>query len=106
MRRISAMYQLSGGTCWQHTCGECDACLTEPAGKKKVRKCREYRQISGTDPDWNPKSTACRFFRPALPEKTELGIMQQEAKEILESEEQEGRIARQMTIEDFPEVMP
>lgn len=63
MRRISAMYQLSGGADCNHTCGECADCVIDTEGKRKVPKCRRYEKISGTNPDWNASYMACRFFR-------------------------------------------
>lgn len=71
MRRISAMYQLSGGADYNHTCGECLDCVIDTEGKRKVPKCRRYEKISGTNPDWNASYMACRFFRveQAVPKK-------------------------------------
>ena len=71
MRRISAMYQLSGGANYNHTCGECANCIRITVGKRKVTKCSKYRKLSGTDPDWKVSYMACRFFRveQATPKK-------------------------------------
>lgn len=63
MRRISAMYQLSGGANYNHTCGECEDCIRITVGKRKVTKCSKYRKLSGTDPDWKASYMACGFFR-------------------------------------------
>ena len=53
MRRISEMYQRSGGTSYEHQCSECTLFMV---GKRC--RCRNYE----LDVDWNPNWTACKFF--------------------------------------------
>lgn len=53
MRRISEMYQRSGGTNYEHQCSECALFMI---GKRC--RCRNYE----LDADWNPNWTACKFF--------------------------------------------
>lgn len=53
MRRISEMYQRSGGTSYEHQCSECTLFMI---GKRC--RCRNYE----LDVDWNPNWTACKFF--------------------------------------------
>lgn len=93
MRKISAMYRLSGGTDPTHQCVECCNCKRFQRGSRKVYKCMLYGNTDSEASDWNAMSTACKLFnmqhRP-LPEA---------AREIPPDED--GAIAGQMSIFDF-----
>ena len=62
MRKISAMYQWSGGTDPMHRCGECKNCITRPSGKKEIAKCKSYGDLETFRTDWNPNWIACKAF--------------------------------------------
>ena len=93
MRKISAMYQFSGGADPTHQCVECCNCERFQRGSRRVYKCMLYGNTNSEASDWNAMSTACKLFnmqhRP-LPEA---------AREIPPDED--GAIAGQMSIFDF-----
>lgn len=95
MRRISAMYEYSGGADPLRTCGECAECITELCGKRKVNKCRKYAELTKTNPDWKTSYMACRCFTITARTPKRARVQQ-------EDEDLPG----QMSFEDFPEVMP
>lgn len=53
MRKISEMYKRSGGTSWEHRCGECGNYVH---GKNSA--CTLYPE----ECSWKEEYTACRFF--------------------------------------------
>ena len=99
MRKISAMYEWSGGTDYRHTCYECQNCIRVAAGKRKVYKCKVYGNTASAATDWKPSHIACRQFNkpyrgtPVI----ELGEGSRGQKE--------AEIAGQMSIFDLPGVM-
>lgn len=54
MRKISEMYKESGGTCWKHSCSECDFLR----GHGKSLRCTCYPG----DAEWKKDYIACKFF--------------------------------------------
>lgn len=54
MRKISEMYQQSGGTVWSKNCSEC----LHYARKKKNSICKNYPG----DVPWDGNYVACKFF--------------------------------------------
>lgn len=69
MRKISAMYQWSGGTDPKHSCGECKNCAFIQRGKREVRKCLSYGSTDDPYTDWNPAYIACKAFDKKPPKK-------------------------------------
>ncbi len=69
MRKISAMYQWSGGTDAKHSCSECKNCISVQRGKREVRKCVSYGNTEDPYTDWNPAYTACKAFDKKPPKK-------------------------------------
>lgn len=67
MRKISAMYQWSGGTDYRHTCYECDNCQQFQKGSRKVYKCLAYGNTDSTASDWKASYIACRHFNKPCP---------------------------------------
>lgn len=67
MRRISAMYQFSGGTDYRHTCYECSSCVKVKKGSRQVYKCLAYGNTDSAASDWKPSYIACRHFNKPCP---------------------------------------
>lgn len=66
MRRISKMYQWSGGTDYRHTCYECKNCVkVDP--KKTTCKCLIYGE-EGPETDWKPHYIACKAYNQTPPD--------------------------------------
>ena len=89
MRKISEMYQRSGGSAYQHTCGECQNLKERKRGSKTVYKCDLYHYQEETPySDWKKTYIACKYFNmkweEAYPET----------------------IKGQMSVLDYPEWMP
>lgn len=61
MKRISAMYEHSGGTDYRHTCYECRMCVRKE-GKRARYQCLNYGEE-----DWNEASIACKLFNKPIP---------------------------------------
>ena len=59
MRKISAMYQWSGGTSYGHKCGECTNCKKL---SDRTYKCKIYGETDGHETDWKPCWTACKAY--------------------------------------------
>lgn len=68
MRKISKMYEWSGGTDYRYLCAECPNCIREVIGKRTRYKCRAYGVTEGTETDWNPADIACRHYGKPEPE--------------------------------------
>ena len=68
MRKISAMYQWSGGTDYRHVCHECDNCIKIQQGKREVCKCRSYGVTDNCDTNWKDSYIACKAFGKEPPE--------------------------------------
>lgn len=68
MRKISAMYQWSGGTDYRHTCYECNNCIRVAVGKMMVHKCNSYGNTGSTATDWKPSFIACKHFNQPPPD--------------------------------------
>lgn len=73
MRRISGMYERSGGCDYRYTCKECrhihiEAGKTRWGHQKQEASCGLYRRLYGPAP-WNPKWGACKFFTDQQPEQ-------------------------------------
>lgn len=85
MRKISGMYQYSGGTDYRHLCHECSRCVHDTVGKRTIHRCLNY----GRQQEWNEAHIACKFFGKTVPPLTEL------------SQQQEGPQAVQMELKDF-----
>lgn len=100
MRKISEMYQWSGGTDYRRTCNECRNCKKVKRGSRTIYKCLAYGDTASAASDWKASYIACRHFNKPVPEVCvmELGMQRQKAPE----EQMDG----QMSFEDFPEVMP
>lgn len=98
MRKISAMYEWSGGTDYRHTCYECKNCIRQQAGKRISYICSIYQKLFDNTEKWKEYNIACKFFG-----KTYDGpMLQQKPKRQQEPEQIDG----QMSIFDFPEAMP
>lgn len=97
MRKISAMYQWSGGTDYRHTCSECKNCIKAKTGKRSVFKCLAYGNTGNAETDWKASFIACKAFDqdpPAVP------IIKSGGREGKADVETEGQIS----IFDFIEV--
>lgn len=108
MRKISYMYQKSGGTDYVHSCRECANCVTALRGKKEVRKCSLYVDTESYRSDWDPGYTACRFFSGSALEAPEgsvgkgpvKGPIREEAEDpVLETQGKEAEPAREQETE-------
>ena len=89
MRKISEMYKRSGGTSCQHICQECKNLEGKKNGSRTVYKCNLYGyKMDSHESDWKPGYIACKFFdmswEEAYPET----------------------IKGQMSIQDYPELLP
>lgn len=93
MRKISQMYQWSGGTDYRHLCYECKHCIKVKRGSSLIDKCRAYG-TEGIETDWNRGYIACKEFNGLLPEVPIYEAGSSKNKDC------EG----QMTIEDFLEI--
>lgn len=82
MRKISAMYQWSGGTDYRHTCYECKNCIKVKIGSRYVYKCLIYGNTGSSASDWKASFIACKAFGQDHPERPviELGTKKQEQK--------------------------
>lgn len=94
MRKISAMYEWSGGTDYRHTCYECDHCKKIKCGSRTVYKCLVYGNTDSVASDWKASYIACRHFNKPLPDRT---VIQMQPRKKSPDEQIEG----QMSIEDF-----
>ena len=106
MRKISPMYQWSGGTDYRHTCAECKNLVTIRKCSRAIYKCRSYGNTSGHETDWKASSVACKAFGqdpPAVPL-----IFQDSIKNVPAGAQQHTTeiIYGQMSIFDYPEMLP
>lgn len=62
MRKISEMYEWSGGTDYRHTCYECSNCIRQAVGKRTVYKCKAYGITENSVTDWNEANIACKHY--------------------------------------------
>lgn len=62
MRKISQMYQWSGGTDYRHTCYECKNCVKVRRGNRTVYKCMVYGNTDSEASDWKQSYIACKHF--------------------------------------------
>lgn len=99
MRKISAMYQWSGGTDYRHTCYECKNCKKIKKGSRTVYKCLSYGDTSSVATDWKASYIACKAFNQTPPE---IPVIKLGATKTQEPELPDG----QLSLFDFPEVMP
>lgn len=67
MRKISAMYQWSGGTDYRNTCYECKNCRKIKKGSRTVYKCLSYGNTDSSATDWKQSYIACRAFNQDPP---------------------------------------
>lgn len=96
MRKISAMYEWSGGTDYRHVCKECQNCIQIKVGKRNVHKCLSYGNTASPATDWNAANIACRAFGKKPPKVP-----------VYLSERPEGNrqeMEGQMTLADFIEM--
>lgn len=106
MRKISAMYQYSGGTSYKHSCGECNNLITIRKGSRVKYKCAAYGITEGSQTDWKNTSMACKMFNktpPAIP------LFFQDSKSASKKQKNDAKgeeIFGQMSIFDFPEYLP
>ncbi|WP_290095410.1 hypothetical protein [Bacteroides acidifaciens] len=98
MRKISAMYEWSGGTDYRHTCYECKNCIRQQAGKRISYICSVYQKLFGSDEKWKEYNIACKYFGKTYNGPT---LVKKEKRQQASEE-----IAGQMSIFDFPEAMP
>lgn len=67
MRKISKMYQVSGGTDYRNVCKWCKNCIEVSRNRQKVYKCKIYGITENHDTDWNPGYIACKLFNSDYP---------------------------------------
>lgn len=94
MKKISAMYQWSGGADYCHTCYECRNCIKTRKGSRQVYKCLIYGNTNSEATDWKASYIACKAFNQDPPERPliETGISRKKGNTEIEG---------QMTIDDF-----
>lgn len=99
MRKISAMYEWSGGTDYRHTCYECKNCQKSPKGNRTVYKCLIYGDTDSSASDWKASYIACRAFDQDPPEipVIKLGVARNQEPELPDG---------QLSLFDFPEMTP
>lgn len=105
MRKISAMYQYSGGMDYKHVCGECENLITIRKGSRIIYKCLVYGRTDGPESDWKNTSMACKLFGknpPAVPLLFQDSKTAPKTKNDAYGKEMPG----QLTIFDFPEYLP
>lgn len=89
MRKISEMYKRSGGASYQNTCQECKNLREEKNGSRTTYKCSLYDyKMDSHESDWKPDYIACKFFNMSW------------------EEAYPETIKGQMTIQDYPELLP
>ena len=93
MRKISAMYQYSGGADYTHCCCECKNFIVCERGKKNVNKCKAYGVTEGPESDWKATYMACRQFN--IPAQGE-GLLYS-----LQREKGQKEMEGQMSLNDF-----
>lgn len=105
MRKISAMYEWSGGTDYRHVCKECPNCILVKAGKRTVHKCLSYGNTEYPATDWNPAHIACKAFGktpPVIPVyKTKLKAPMVSSDTRSSANGQDDQLEGQMNIFDF-----
>lgn len=81
MRKISEMYQQSGGTSYKNKCRECQFFCRIQGNRKEMYRCGKY-----PDPQalWNTEFIACKFFeekgkrsRKESKDNSEIGMIQE-----------------------------
>lgn len=98
MRKISAMYEWSGGTDYRHICYECRNCQKVKKGNRSVYKCMAYGNTDSASSDWKASYIACKHFNKPVPAVPVIRITKREQ----DAQEIEG----QLNIEEyFTEVM-
>lgn len=98
MRKISKMYQWSGGITPFHTCRECRNCRKVGKGNKSVYKCMIYGNTNSEASDWRISWTACKAFNTVYSGRTVIRTVSREC----EDEQLEG----QMSLADIPGIIP
>lgn len=97
MRKISAMYEWSGGTDYRHLCKECPNCIPVVINKRTVYKCMSYGNTACQATDWNPAHIACKAFGKTPPQIPVYKLKPKSASGSRQDEQIEG----QMSIEDL-----
>lgn len=95
MRKISKMYEWSGGTDWTHVCKECKNCQKFQKGNRSVYKCLIYGNTDSEASDWKASYIACKKFNADYTGTPIIELVKRQPKK--KNEEIEG----QMRIEDF-----
>lgn len=105
MRKISAMYQYSGGTAYKNTCGECKNLVTLRKGSKMIYKCLAYGKTDGHETDWKNTSIACKLFGQTPPS---VPVLFQDGRGMRSGNVKisKGNLPGQMSIFDFPDFLP
>lgn len=87
MRKISAMYEWSGGTDYRHTCYECNNCRQFQKGGRKVYKCLAYGNTDSVASDWKASYIACRHFnKPCPPLPIIKTVRREQAPDVMEGQ--------------------
>ena len=89
MRKISKMYQWSGGITPFHTCRECRNCRKVGKGNKSVYKCMIYGNTNSEASDWRISWTACKAFNTVYSGRTVIRTVKRERDE----EQMEGQMS-------------
>lgn len=98
MRKISKMYQWSGGTDYRNVCKWCRSFVKVKQGQRTAYKCRIYGITETVETDWQPQHIACKAFNLDYHGIPVIQGGQREAKK----EDIDG----QMSFADIPGVMP
>lgn len=98
MRKISKMYQWSGGTDYRNVCKWCCNLVKAKRNQRTVHKCRIYGITDTPETDWQPQHIACKAFNM---DYRGLPVIQGGRRES-KAEEIEG----QMSLADIPGIIP
>ena len=98
MRKISKMYQWSGGTDYRNVCKWCRNLVKVKQRQRTAYKCRIYGVTETPETDWQPQHIACKAFNM---DYRGLPVIQGGRRES-QAEEIEG----QMSFADIPGIIP
>lgn len=99
MRKISKMYQWSGGTDYRNVCKWCCNLVKAKRNQRTVYKCKIYGITDIPDTDWQPQHIACKAFNAYYQGVPVIhgGQLEKAATDDIEG---------QMSIADIPGIIP
>ena len=99
MRKISKMYQWSGGTDYRNVCNWCGNLVKTKRNQRTVHKCKIYGITDTPETDWQPQHIACKAYN--LDYQGEPVIHGGQLKKTAVDD-----IEGQMSIADIPGIIP